>query len=118
METFIAAQGGAWQRLDDGTRGRLMFREGLRQLIDYGPITDLRAYAQSWAQLFLGGGAGNFHNLFGLEGRSVPDLIVHGDSAGYLDALRRSLSGASLAGLSVSALAIGFAVTKIGRAHV
>src|SRR5690606_11550935 len=63
----MAAQGPAWQALSRDERYERLVAFGYDTLLSYPPAIIARALAQSVGQFLLGGGAGNYYNLLGLD---------------------------------------------------
>lgn len=110
---FIARQGAAWKTLSRPERNRALADEGLRVLMSY-PVADFaKALYRSQAQFFFAGGAGNWHNLFGVGADTVSAAWFSGAQDDLWTLLKKLLSDIPPAGLIFSAAAIGF--TMAGR---
>lgn len=107
---FIASQESVWSSMSKPERHKALADAGMAALLSY-PVTDFaKALYRSLGQFFFAGGAGNWHNLFGI-GSDAATLAWFTTAQNDLRQLLASLLGSiPPAGLAFSAIAIGFTV--------
>jgi hypothetical protein len=107
---FIARQGEAWENKSAPERNKALAEEGMAILLDY-PVADFaKALYRSQTQFFLGGGAGNWHNLFDIGTASLSMGWVASAQDDLWTMLKRMFENVPMSGLIFSAIAIGFTV--------
>lgn len=107
---FIEEQGAAWETLPTSVRNKALASEGMQILLSYPALDFAKALFRSVAQFFFAGGAGNWHNLFGIGAESLSESWFTNAQDDLWGLLKRLFEGIPLAGLFFSAIAIGFAI--------
>ena len=108
---FIESQGEAWKSLSATERHKALADAGMNVLLSY-PVSDFaKTLYRSQAQFYFAGGAGNWHNLFGIGSESVSQAWFSSAQADVWALLKRLFADVPPSGLVLSAIALGFAVT-------
>lgn len=107
---FIEKQDDGWTTLPTPKRNKALAGEGMRILLSYPVLDFTKALYRSVTQFFFAGGAGNWHNLFGVGAESLSEAWFTNEQDDLWGLLKRLFEGVPPAGLVFSALAIGFAV--------
>jgi 4-amino-4-deoxy-L-arabinose transferase-like glycosyltransferase len=107
---FIEKQGAAWETLPTPERNKALAGEGMTILLSYPTLDFAKALYRSVAQFFFAGGAGNWHNLFGIGAESLSEAWFTNAQDDLWNLLKRLFEGVPLTGLIFSAIAIGFAI--------
>jgi uncharacterized integral membrane protein len=127
VDRYIASQGPAWNALSREQQYQKLVDLGYRTLLSYPPAVIARALAQSVGQFLLGGGAGNYLNLFGIDAQRLSTVWMTETTGRPLETLRRAFTDAPLAMIVIGAAtylfvlvmrlagAVGLAMTGIRR---
>ncbi len=107
---FIAGKGDAWERMSVPERNKALTNEGMAVLLSYPAMDFAKALYRSQAQFFLAGGAGNWHNLFGIGAESLSLAWFTSAQDDLWTLLDRLFGNVPPAGLVFSVIAIGFTV--------
>jgi 4-amino-4-deoxy-L-arabinose transferase-like glycosyltransferase len=108
VERYIATQGPAWQALTRDQQYERLVEFGYRTLLSYPPTVIARAFAQSVGQFLLGGGAGNYFNLFGIDAQKLSTVWMTETTGRPLETLRRAFADAPLAMYLIGAVTYVF----------
>lgn len=106
--SFIARQGQGWKRLGEPEQHRRLAFEAMAAIrgADAGAVT--RVVIAATLQFFAAGGAGDLHNLVGLEASNPYQTAVSGGYSNYEQAWLAALLKSGPAALALSAIALGF----------
>jgi 4-amino-4-deoxy-L-arabinose transferase-like glycosyltransferase len=107
---FIARHGKSWKSLSRPERNNALADEGMAVLVSYPVVDFAKALYRSQAQFFLGGGAGNWHNLFGVGAQSASSAWFANAQDDLWSLLKNLVGGLPPFGLIFSGIAIGFSV--------
>lgn len=107
---FIEKQGAAWEILPTPDRNKALASEGMQTLLSYPALDFAKALYRSVAQFFFAGGAGNWHNLFGIGAENLSEAWFTNAQDDLWGLLKRLFEDIPLAGLIFSFIAIGFAI--------
>jgi hypothetical protein len=108
VERYIESQGPAWHTLTSDQRYQRLVELGYRTLLSYPPGVIARALAQSVGQFLLGGGAGNYYNLLGLEPERLSRIWMAETTGRPLETLRRLFADAPTGVFVIAGAAFGF----------
>jgi 4-amino-4-deoxy-L-arabinose transferase-like glycosyltransferase len=104
VDRYIASQGPAWNALTRDQQYEKLVEFGYKTLLSYPPATIARALAQSVGQFLLGGGAGNYLNLFGIDAQKLSTVWMTETTGRPLETLRRAFAGAPVAMIAIGAV--------------
>jgi 4-amino-4-deoxy-L-arabinose transferase-like glycosyltransferase len=107
---YIESLGMGWQVPETPEQYDVARRWMVQQLASYPLSIMAQAAIKGVGNLFVGGGATNYHKLFGLRHRSSWDVRV-AESKGFMGAFAISLSSSSPLALAITAFAVFFAVS-------
>ena len=108
VERYVASQGPAWQALSRDQQYERLVEFGYKTLLSYPPAVIARALAQSVGQFLLGGGAGNYYNLFGIDAQKLSTIWMTETTGRPLETLRRLFADAPLSMYVIGAVAYLF----------
>jgi 4-amino-4-deoxy-L-arabinose transferase-like glycosyltransferase len=108
VERHVAAQGPAWQSLTRDQQYERLVQFGYETLLSYPPTVIARALAQSVGQFLLGGGAGNYYNLFGIDAQKLSTIWMTQTTGRPIETLRRLFADAPLSMYVIGAVAYLF----------
>lgn len=108
VERYIATQGPAWNALTRDQQYERLVEFGYKTLLSYPPTVIARALAQSVGQFLLGGGAGNYFNLFGIDAQRLSTVWMTETTGRPLETLRRAFAEAPLAMYLIGAVTYVF----------
>jgi len=104
VERYVASQGPAWTALSRDQQYQKLVEFGYQTLLSYPPAVIARALAQSVGQFLLGGGAGNYFNLFGIDAQKLSSIWMKETTGRPLETLRRAFADAPLAMVAIGAV--------------
>ncbi|MHA1537433.1 MAG: ArnT family glycosyltransferase [Alphaproteobacteria bacterium] len=107
---FIARQGEGWKRLGEREQYRRLAYAGLDAIRGAEAGAIARVVIAATLQFFAAGGAGDLHNLVGLEASNPYQKAVTGGYSSYENAWLASLRDSAPATLAISIIALGFVV--------
>lgn len=108
--SVIEAQGEEWRKLNKVEQYAILERHGYRAIFSYPPGVIAKVMARSVAQFMVSGGAGNLHNLLGVDTARLNRVWFKTSQQNVSGMLKTFFGEAPLAALALSALALGFAV--------
>jgi len=108
--SFIESQGARWETLPQPERYRRLFFEAVRQLTMVESATLARTVGLATAQFYGAGGAGNFHNLLGMQSSNPYQTSVSGGYSSYWEAWLAAILGGNIRAVAITVVAVGLVV--------
>lgn len=108
--SIIEAQGERWKDLGKVERYAILERHGYDAIFSYPPGVIAKVMVRSVAQFMVSGGAGNLHNLLGIDTARLNRVWFKTSQQDVGGMLKTFFGEAPLTALFISALGLGFAV--------
>jgi 4-amino-4-deoxy-L-arabinose transferase-like glycosyltransferase len=106
----INSYGDGWKKLPEVERYAILERHGYNAIFSYPPGVIFRTMMRSVAQFMASGGAGNWHNLLGVDTARMNRVWFKASQSDVGGMLKMFSGEASLSALVLSAFCLGFAV--------